>query len=59
MQKVLECGSKRNSPKQTFSLFLLEKLSKRSYGFEYGALGVKNHLERVIFKDIVSSVMIM
>ncbi|KAG7028326.1 DNA-directed RNA polymerase IV subunit 1 [Cucurbita argyrosperma subsp. argyrosperma] len=59
LKKVLECGSKRNSPKQTFSLFLLEKLSKRSYGFEYGALGVKNHLERVIFKDIVSSVMII
>ncbi|XP_038905038.1 DNA-directed RNA polymerase IV subunit 1 isoform X1 [Benincasa hispida] len=59
LKRVLECGSKRNSTKQTFSLFLSEKLSKRSYGFEYGALGVKNHLERVMFKDIVSTVMII
>jgi hypothetical protein len=29
------------------------------YGFEYGALEVKNHLQRLIFSDIVSTVMIM
>ncbi|XP_022143512.1 DNA-directed RNA polymerase IV subunit 1 isoform X2 [Momordica charantia] len=59
LKRVLECGSKRNCNKQTFSLFLSEKLAKRSYGFEYGALGVKSHLERVMLKDIVSSVMII
>ena len=29
------------------------------YGFEYGALEVKNRLERLLFSDIVSTVMIM
>ncbi|KAE8710817.1 Phosphoenolpyruvate carboxylase-related kinase 1 isoform 1 [Hibiscus syriacus] len=53
--RVLECGSKRSNADQTMSLFLSGKLGRRRHGQEYGALEVKNHLERLIFKDIVST----
>ncbi|OMP09641.1 RNA polymerase, alpha subunit [Corchorus olitorius] len=58
LKRVLECGSKKSNADQTMSLFLSDKLGRRRHGFEYGALEVKNHLERVIFSDIVSSVSI-
>lgn len=41
------------------SLYLSEKLGRKRHGFEYGALEVKDHLEGIIFSDIVSTVMIM
>ncbi|KAI9076919.1 hypothetical protein K1719_041081 [Acacia pycnantha] len=59
LKKVLECGSKRKTGDQTVSLFLSENLNRQRYGFEYGALEVKNHLERLKFSDIVSTVMII
>ncbi|KAL5554870.1 hypothetical protein UlMin_037106 [Ulmus minor] len=59
LKNVLECGSKKGKASQTMSLFLSEKLGRRRYGYEYGALELKNHLEGVIFSDIVSSVRII
>lgn len=58
LKKVLECGVKRNTGHKSASLFLSNKLRKRAYGFEYGALEVKNHLERVLFSDVVSDIRI-
>lgn len=57
-QKVLESGVRKRSGDKTASLFLSKKLGRRAYGFEYGALEVKSHLERVLFSDLVSAVMI-
>lgn len=59
MQKVLECGSISRNADRTMTIFLSEKLGRRRHGFEYGALEVKNHLERLVLSDIVSTVMIM
>ncbi|KAF7828324.1 DNA-directed RNA polymerase IV subunit 1 isoform X1 [Senna tora] len=59
LKNVLECGSKKKSGDQTVSLFLSEKLNRQRYGFEYGALEIKDHLERLKFSDIVSTVMII
>ncbi|KAI4315358.1 hypothetical protein L6164_028177 [Bauhinia variegata] len=59
LKNVLECGSKKKSGDQTVSLFLSKKLGRERYGFEYGALQIKNHLERLMFSDIVSTVMIL
>lgn len=57
LKEILECGgNKRNN---TISLFLSKKLRRWVHGFEYGALEVKSHLERVQLLDIVSTVMIM
>ncbi|XP_019194746.1 PREDICTED: DNA-directed RNA polymerase IV subunit 1-like [Ipomoea nil] len=58
LKKVLESGVQKRSGGKTASLFLSRKLRRWAYGFEYGALGVKSHLERVLFSDIVSTVMI-
>lgn len=58
VQKVLECGVKRNTGHKSASLFLSKKLRRWANGFEYGALEVKNHLERVLFSDIVSDIRI-
>lgn len=58
-QNVLECGSKKSRSDQTMSLFLSKRLGKLRHGFEYGALEVKDYLERQFFFDIVSTVMIM
>lgn len=41
------------------SLYLSETLSKKKHGFEYGALDIKNHLEKLSFSEIVSTSMIM
>ncbi|GAV79426.1 RNA_pol_Rpb1_2 domain-containing protein/RNA_pol_Rpb1_3 domain-containing protein/RNA_pol_Rpb1_1 domain-containing protein/RNA_pol_Rpb1_4 domain-containing protein/DUF3223 domain-containing protein, partial [Cephalotus follicularis] len=59
LKKVLECGSKKSTGNQTVSLFLSEKLRRQRHGFEYGALEVKNHLERLLFAEAVSTVLIM
>ncbi|RVX09056.1 DNA-directed RNA polymerase IV subunit 1 [Vitis vinifera] len=58
-QRVLECGLRKSTADRTVSLFLSKKLEKRKHGFEYGALEVKNHLEKLLFSDIVSTVMIV
>lgn len=55
----MECGLRKSSSNQTVSLFLSEKLGRHRHGFEYGALEVKNHLERLNFSEIVSTAMIM
>ncbi|XWS61838.1 hypothetical protein CRYUN_Cryun07bG0159800 [Craigia yunnanensis] len=57
--RILECGSRRSNSDQTMTLFLSDKLGRRRHGFEYAALEVKNHLERLIFSDIVSTVSII
>ncbi|XVF10684.1 hypothetical protein REPUB_Repub07fG0203700 [Reevesia pubescens] len=59
LKSVLECGSRRSNADQTMSLFLSDKLGRRRHGLEYGALEVKNYLERLIFSDIVSTVSII
>ncbi|KAB1217169.1 DNA-directed RNA polymerase IV subunit 1 [Morella rubra] len=59
LKKVLECGSISRNADRTMTIFLSEKLGRRRHGFEYGALEVKNHLERLVLSDIVSTVMII
>lgn len=56
---MLECGLKRSNAHKSMSLFLSDKLGRRRHGFEYAALEVQNHLERVLFSDIVSISRIM
>ncbi|GMJ15023.1 SILENCING MOVEMENT DEFICIENT 2, NUCLEAR RNA POLYMERASE D 1A, nuclear RNA polymerase D1A [Hibiscus trionum] len=58
LKRVLECGSRRSNSDQNMTLFLSDKLGRRRHGFEYAALEIKNHLERLIFSDIVSTVLI-
>lgn len=58
-KKVLESGSRKSKGCRTASLYLSDKLRRLRYGFEYGALEVKNHLEKLLFSDIVSTVMIV
>ncbi|KAI3787610.1 hypothetical protein L1987_42201 [Smallanthus sonchifolius] len=58
LKKVLECGVKKLTGDKTASLFLSQKLKRWNNGFEYGALDVKNHLEKLLFKDVVSLVTI-
>lgn len=59
VQKVLECVPGKTSTERTASLVLSNKLTKLNYGFEYGALAVKDHLDKVFFSDVVTSVMIL
>ncbi|RDX61403.1 DNA-directed RNA polymerase IV subunit 1, partial [Mucuna pruriens] len=59
LKNVLECGSRKKNGDQMVSLFLSEKLGKQRHGFEYAALEVKNYLERLLFSNIVSTVMII
>ncbi|KAH9612168.1 hypothetical protein KSS87_008471 [Heliosperma pusillum] len=58
-KKTLESGSRKRTGRKTVSLFLADKLRRVRYGFEYGALEVKNHLEKLLFSDIVSKVLIL
>ncbi|KAI7993950.1 DNA-directed RNA polymerase IV subunit 1 [Camellia lanceoleosa] len=58
LKKILECGVKKISGDKTASLYLSKKLGRWTHGFEYGALEVQSHLERLLFSDIVSTVMI-
>ncbi|KAK7251246.1 hypothetical protein RIF29_34276 [Crotalaria pallida] len=57
LKNVIECGSKKLGD-EIMSLFFSKKLSERRYGCEYAALDVKNYLEKLLFSDIVSTVMI-
>lgn len=60
LQRVFECGLKnRSAAGQTISLYLSKRIGKRRHGFEYGALEVKNHLERLLFSDIVWTTLIL
>lgn len=59
VQKVMESGTRKAKGSRTVSLFLSHKLRRLRYGFEYGVLEVKNHLEKLLFSDIVSTVMIV
>ncbi|CAN6970992.1 unnamed protein product [Brassica rapa subsp. trilocularis] len=59
LKNVLECGSKKGLKEQTMSLCLSETLSKKKHGFEYGALDIKSHLEKLCFSEIVSTSMII
>ncbi|KAL8556955.1 hypothetical protein ACS0TY_004432 [Phlomoides rotata] len=57
LKKVLECGVKSTGCKSA-SLFLSRSLGRWANGFEYGALEVKDHLESLLFSDVVSEVKI-
>ncbi|WJX62674.1 DNA-directed RNA polymerase [Trifolium repens] len=59
LKNVLECGSRKRGGDQTLSLYLSETIGKKKNGLEYAALEVKNYLERLMFSDIVSTVMII
>ncbi|PHU28342.1 hypothetical protein BC332_00435 [Capsicum chinense] len=58
LKKILESGVGSRSGEKTASLFLSKNLERWPHGFEYGALEVKGHLERLLLSDVVSSVMI-
>ncbi|XP_059276067.1 DNA-directed RNA polymerase IV subunit 1 isoform X1 [Lycium ferocissimum] len=58
LKKILESGVGSRSGEKTASLFLSKRLGRWAYGFEYGALEVKGHLERLLLSDVVSTVMI-
>ncbi|XP_070038864.1 DNA-directed RNA polymerase IV subunit 1 isoform X1 [Nicotiana tomentosiformis] len=58
LKKILEAGVKSNSSEKTATLFLSRRLGRWAHGFEYGAIEVKGHLERLLLSDIVSTVMI-
>lgn len=59
LKRVFECGLKnRSATGQTVSLYLSKRIGKRRHGFEYGALEVKNQLERLLFSDIVWTTLI-
>ncbi|XP_074583265.1 DNA-directed RNA polymerase IV subunit 1 isoform X1 [Curcuma longa] len=57
-KRVLECNKANSSVKQVALLFLSKRLQDWRYGFEYGAIEVKNHLERVSFYELVDTVLI-
>ncbi|KAK6935319.1 RNA polymerase Rpb1, domain 1, partial [Dillenia turbinata] len=56
LKKLLECGMRKAPAEQSASLYLSKNLGRKLHGFEYGALEVKGHLERLRFSDIVSAV---
>ncbi|KAK6137568.1 hypothetical protein DH2020_028688 [Rehmannia glutinosa] len=58
LKKVLDCGVKKSTGSKSASLFLSGRLRRWANGFEYGALEVKDHLESLLFSDIVSEVKI-
>ncbi|URE25024.1 DNA-directed RNA polymerase [Musa troglodytarum] len=59
LKMVLECCKSNASTNHTALLFLSKRLHGWRYGFEYGALEVKNHLERVCFFNLIVTVMIL
>lgn len=59
LKRVLEFGRKETSGDRTISLFLSKKLRRWNYGFEYAAIEVKNHLERVLLSDVVTTTLIV
>ncbi|CAI9093919.1 OLC1v1029529C3 [Oldenlandia corymbosa var. corymbosa] len=58
LKKILDSGVKRSGGDKTATIFLSKKLAKLAHGFEYGALAVKDHLQRLKFGEIVSHAMI-
>ncbi|KAF8702518.1 hypothetical protein HU200_032899 [Digitaria exilis] len=58
LQEVFKCHKASNSGDHVGLLFLSKNLKKYRYGLEYASLEVKNHLERVIFSDLVETIMI-
>lgn len=58
LKKILESGVGSRSGEKSASLFLSKRLGRWAHGFEYGALEVKGHLERLLLSDVVSTVMI-
>ncbi|KAK6158123.1 hypothetical protein DH2020_005437 [Rehmannia glutinosa] len=54
LKKVLDCGVKKSTGSKSASLILSGRLRRWANGFEYGALEVKDHLESLLFSDIVS-----
>ncbi|MQL93102.1 hypothetical protein Taro_025744, partial [Colocasia esculenta] len=58
LKNLFECGRKSTVSEWTITLALSKKLRRWDYGFEYAALEVKKHLERVFLSDIVSTVLI-
>ncbi|XP_062074186.1 DNA-directed RNA polymerase IV subunit 1 isoform X2 [Humulus lupulus] len=59
IKNALECGSRKSKASQTMSLHLSKRLGRQMHGFEYGALEIKNYLERLKFSNIVSTAMII
>ncbi|KAF4369512.1 hypothetical protein F8388_019381 [Cannabis sativa] len=59
LKNALECGSRKSKASQTMSLYLSKKLGRQMHGFEYGALEIKNYLQRLKFSSIVSTIMII
>ncbi|XP_055821431.1 DNA-directed RNA polymerase IV subunit 1 [Solanum dulcamara] len=58
LKKILESGGGSRSGEKTASMFLSKRLGRWAHGFEYGALEVKGHLERLLLSEVVSTVMI-
>ncbi|CAL9113522.1 unnamed protein product, partial [Musa acuminata var. zebrina] len=59
LKMVLDCCKSNASTNHTALLFLSKRLHGWRYGCEYGALEVKNHLERVCFFNLIITVMIL
>lgn len=59
VQEILECGKRRTYGDHAGILVLSKGLQRYRYGFEYGALEVKNHLEITLFSEMVNTVMIL
>ncbi|TMX01481.1 hypothetical protein EJD97_024444 [Solanum chilense] len=58
LKKILESGAGSRTGEKTASMFLSKRLGRWAHGFEYGALEVKGHLERLLLSEVVSTVMI-
>ncbi|XP_049931736.1 DNA-directed RNA polymerase IV subunit 1 isoform X2 [Nymphaea colorata] len=58
-KEALECGSKSTGTSSTASLYLSEELGQWKYGYEYGAMEIKRHLERVILSDVVDNILVL
>ncbi|KAK9121359.1 hypothetical protein Syun_018976 [Stephania yunnanensis] len=58
LKSIFEFGPKRSVASRTLSLFLSKNNERWLYGPECVAITLKNNLERVLFSDIVSIVMI-
>ncbi|XP_020084500.1 DNA-directed RNA polymerase IV subunit 1 isoform X1 [Ananas comosus] len=59
LKEILECGKRRTYGDHAGILVLSKGLQRYRYGFEYGALEVKNHLEITLFSEMVNTVMIL
>ncbi|TVU39364.1 hypothetical protein EJB05_12777 [Eragrostis curvula] len=59
LQEIFKCHKATNSQDLVGLLFLSKNLNKFRFGMEYASLEVKNHLERVDFRDLVETILIM